>query len=213
MHTVFHCALDWLVEGAWIKGKQIKGGKFSATLMKSLEAKLKTVKGCLPYAIQASVGTKPFAKFGSLWSCAEKRIFLLYVSIVIMKDPLMDVQAYKILLAFHHAIMLMVGSRHLSEIAPQHAQKAKENILYIVEKCQKLYGQDFPRYTFHCMLHIIPDMLKNQCRLDYCSMFRYENSMKFFIHVLDTRAGHRVQAQIRNSLLRNNYSSIVLPPM
>ncbi|XP_047124387.1 uncharacterized protein LOC124807050 [Hydra vulgaris] len=125
----------------------------------------------------------------------------------------MKAEAYKILLAFQHAVMLLVGSGHNSKVPKEHLRKARENLLYLVEKCQKLYGADFPRYTFHCLLHIVDDLIANNCRLEYCCMFRYENSMKFFIHVLDGRGGHRVHAQIRNSLMRKKISNIVLPPI
>lgn len=213
MHTVFHCAITWIFEGAWFSGKNIKGGKFPPKLMASLETKLQTVKGCLPYAIGASgVGTKRLEKFGTTWSCAEKRVFLLYVSIVIMRDSLMEPEAYKILLSLHHAIMLLSGSRHMSPVPEQHLRKAQQHLLYVVEKCQRLYGVDFPRYTVHAMLHLVDDLRHNQCRLDYSSMFKYENSMKFFVHVLDKRAGARVHAQIRNSLIRRKLSNVVLPP-
>jgi hypothetical protein len=213
MHTVFHCAISWLIEGAWIKGTKVKGGKFSAKLMASTEEKLKKVQGCLPYAIEASVGSKPFAKFNVTWSCSEKRIFLLYVAIVVLNDPLMDEEAYEIILSLQHAVMLLCGSRHCSEVPPDHLRKAKEHILFVVEKCQEKYGPDFPRYTFHCLLHIVDDLAYNKCKLDYCSMFRYENAMRFFANVLNSRGGQRVQAQIRNALMRKRQSHVILPPV
>jgi hypothetical protein len=212
MHTVFHCALDWLIKDVWIEGKQKKSKQFEPELMKSLEYKLKKVKGCLPYAIQvAALGTKPLEKFAVSWSCAEKRIFILYVAIVIMKDVLMDPEAYKILLSLHHALLLLVGSRHLSTVPEEYLEKAEKIIIYTIEKCQELYGSDFPRYTVHCLLHIVGDLRANKCRMDYCSMFKYENSLRFFVHVLQRRSGARVHAQIRNSLLRKKISSVVLP--
>jgi hypothetical protein len=213
MHTVFHCALSWLVHATWIKGKKVKGGKFSAKLMASIEKNLSNVKGNLPYAIEASIGTKPFAKFNITWSTSEKRIFLLYVAIIVLNDDLMDPDAYQILLSFQHAVMLLVGSRHCSEVPEDYRRKAKQHLLYVVEKCQQKYGADFPRYTFHCLLHIVDDLAHNKCRLDYCSMFRYENGMRFFANVLNARGGARVQAQIRNALIRKSQSQIVLPPL
>nr|XP_047142872.1 uncharacterized protein LOC124817116 [Hydra vulgaris] len=132
MHTVYSCAVPWLFHYTWIDGKKVKGGKFSKALMDSLELKLKKVKGCLPYAIQVNIGTKPFKKFGITWSCAEKRIFLLYVAIVILRHPLMKAEAYKILLAFQHAVMLLVGSGHNSKVPKEHLRKARENLLYLV---------------------------------------------------------------------------------
>jgi hypothetical protein len=213
MHTVFHCALSWIIEGAWIKGTKVKGGKFSKKLMRSIEDKLKKVQGCFPSAIEASVGTKAFEKFNVTWSCSDKRIFLLYVAIVVLNDELMDEDAYGIILSFQHAIMLICGSRHCSQVPLEHLRKAKEHLLYVVEKCQEKYGLDFPRYAFHCILHIVDDLAANKCRLDYCSMFRYENGMKFFSNVLNSRGGQRVQAQIRNALMRKRQSQFVLPPM
>jgi uncharacterized FlaG/YvyC family protein len=213
MHTVFHRALSWIVEGAWIKGTKVKGGKFSKKLMSSIEEKLKKVQGCLPYAIEASVGSKPFAKFNVTWSCSDKRIFLLYVAIVVLNDDLMDEDAYEIILSFQHAVMLICGSRHCSQVPLDHLRKAKEHFLYVVEKCQEKYGPDFPRYAFHCILHIVDDLASNKCRLDYCSMFRYENGMRFFSNVLNSRGGQRVQAQIRNALMRKRQSQFVLPPV
>lgn len=213
MHTIFQCALNWLIGETWIKGKTCKKGKFSKTHMASIESKLKKVKGCLPYAIEANIGFKEFEKFKVTWSSAERRAFLIYVAIVVLNDPLMDPEAYKILLSLQHAIMLIAGNKHMSRIPPAHLRKAQQHLTFVVERCQRLYGPDFPRYTFHCLLHIVPDLEANNCRLDYCSMFRYENSMKFFIHVLDRRGGHRVHAQIRNSLLRKKHSSVVLPPL
>jgi hypothetical protein len=213
MHTVFHGALNWVIHEVWVTGHLKADKKFSPALMKSLEFKLKNIKGCLPYAIQTqALGTKPLEKFGVTWSCSEKRNFLLYVAIVIMKDPLMDVDAYKLLLSLHHAMLLLVGSRHLSTVPEQYLKKAHEHLLYVVEKAQFIYGIDFPRYVFHCLLHLVEDLRANQCRLDYCSMFKYENSMKFFVHVLDKRSGARVHAQIRNALIRRKLSNIVLPP-
>jgi hypothetical protein len=182
--------------------------------MTSIEVKLKAVQGCLPYAIEAvGIGTKPFEKFNVSWSCSEKRIFLLYVAIVIFDDGFMDSDAYKIILAFQHAIMLIVGNRNCSEVPKEHLRKAKQFLIYVVEKCQKKYGSDFPRYTFHCLLHVVDDLVANKCRLDHCSMFKYENSLKFFSHVLEKRGGHRVHSQIRNSLMRRRQSTIVLPPL
>jgi hypothetical protein len=200
----------------WIKGKiftpQHKG-KFSVKLMASIERKMRRVKGCLPYAIQAALGSKAFEKFGITWSCTEKRLWLLYVAPVVLRDPLMEENAYKIILAFHHAIMLLVGSGHLHRVPEVHLRKAQENLLYVIEKCQRMYGADFPRYVFHCLIHIVDDLRANGCKLDYCSMFKYENSMRFFAHVLDRRGGHRMQAQVRNALLRKRNSNILLPPL
>jgi hypothetical protein len=213
MHTVFHCAISWLVHATWIKGKKVKGGKFSAKLMASIEKNLSNIKGNLPYAIEASVGAKPFANFNVTWSTSEKRIFLLYVGIIVLNDDLMDADAYQILLSFQHAVMLLVGSRHCSEVPEDYRRKAKQHLLYVVEKCQEKYGADFPRYTFHCLLHIVDDLAYNKCKLDYCSMFRYENGMRFFANVLNSRGGSRVQAQIRNALIRKRQSQIVLPPL
>jgi hypothetical protein len=216
MHTVFHVALTWLVEKVWIEGKvKIPQhiGKFSPALMASIEAKLRDLKGCFPYAIQTELGTKPFAKFGTIWSCSMKRIALIYVLPVILNDPLMEPQAYQIFLSFSHAVMLLLGSGHLQTVPEVHLRKAQENLLFVIRKCQRLYGKDFPRYTFHCLIHIVEDLRVNRCRLDYCSMFKYENSMRFFAHVLDRRGGHRMHAQVRNALLRKTQSNIVLPPM
>jgi hypothetical protein len=216
MHTVFHVALTWLVDAVWIQGKistKEHKGKFSPKLMAFIESRLKRLKGCFPYAIQTELGSKPFAKFGSLWSCSMKRIWLIYVAPIILKHPLMEPQAYMILLSFSHAIMLLLGSGHLHTVSETHLRKAQENLLYVIEKSQKLYGKDFPRYVFHCLLHIVDDLRANRCRLDYCSMFKYENSMRFFAHVLDRRGGHRMHAQLRNALLRKRHSNIMLPPM
>lgn len=217
MHTVFHCALNGLIEDVWIKGKQRKDGKvvgkFTPILLKSLELKLAKVKGCLPYAIQAAaLGTKKLEKIGQNWSCTERRIFILYVAIVIFRDPLMDEGAYKVILSLQHALLLLAGQRHLSSVPERFLVKAQENLLYVVEKCQEMYGLDFPKYTFHCLLHIVQDLKANHCRLEYCSMFKYENSMRYFVHALGARSGARVHAQIRNSLLRKKLSNVVLPP-
>jgi hypothetical protein len=125
----------------------------------------------------------------------------------------MDEGAYQILLSLQHAVMLLVGSRHCSEVPADYRRKAKEHLLFAVEKCQEKYGPDFPRYTFHCLLHIVDDLAVNKCRLDYCSMFRYENGMRFFANVLNSGGGSRVQAQIRNALLRKRQSQAVLPPL
>jgi hypothetical protein len=201
------------VDAAWIKGKKVKHGKFPKPLMRSIEDKMKKVQGCLPYAIEAAVGTKPFEKFGTTWSCSDRRAFLLYVALVVLDDPMIDPDAYKILISLQHAVMLIVGSGHCNQVAAEYLRKARQNLLYVVEKCQKMYGPDFPRYSFHCLLHVVDDLIANKCRLDYCSMFRYENAMKFFAHVLEGRGGHRVHAQIRNALMRKGQSSILLPAM
>jgi hypothetical protein len=212
MHTIYHNCLDWLFKGLWFEGKLKPKAKFSNELMESLESKFRKVKGRLPYAIQtAALGTKRLEKFAVNWSVSEKRNFILYVAIVIMKDDLMDPRVYKIILALHHALMLLSGSRHLSTVPEQFLKKAEDNLLYVVEKCQQLYDSDFPRYTFHCLVHIVQDLRANRCRLDYLSMFKYENALRFFVHVLEKRSGARVHAQIRNALLRKKISSIVLP--
>lgn len=213
MHTVFHCAVTWILHHTWFKGDLVKGHKFPKPLMDRLEKKLALVKGCLPYTIKSAVGTKPLSKFSKIWSCKEKRIFLLYVSIVIMKDELMKPDDYKILLAFHHAIMLLVGSGTMAAVHEEDLRKAELNLLYFIEKCQKMYNNEFARYTVHCLVHVVNDLRMNKCRLDYCSMFKYENAMKFFTGICKKHGGHRCQAQLRNALMRKSQSCIVLPPM
>jgi hypothetical protein len=213
MHTVFHVAIGWLFYHTWFKGDSVKGHKFSKPLMESLEGKLARIKGCLPYTIKSAIGTKPLSKFGTIWSCSEKRVFLLYIAIIIMHDPLMKPDDYKILLALHHAIMLLVGSGTMSEVHEADLRKAELNLIYFLEKCINEYSLHFPRYTVHCLMHIVNDLRKNKCRLDYCSMFKYESAMKFFTKICPRHGGHRTQAILRNALMRKSESSIVLPPV
>lgn len=213
MHTVFHVAIQWLFYHTWFKGDSVKGHKFSKHLMESLETKLVRIKGCLPYTIKSAMGTKSLMKFSKVWTCSEKRIFLLYISIIIMKDPLMKPNDYKILMALHHGIMLLVGSNHMSQVSTTNLRKAEEQLMYVLEKCENTYSSEFPRYTVHCLLHIVNDLRVNKCRLDYCSMFKYESAMKFFTKICPKHGGHRTQAQVRNALMRKSESSIVLPPV
>jgi hypothetical protein len=107
--------------------------------------------------------------------------------------------------------MLLVGSGTLSQVPEEELKQAEENILYFIEKCQKHYDNEFARYTVHCMVHIVNDLRMNKCRLDYTSMFKYENAMKFFTGICKKHGGHRLQAQLRNALMRRSDSLVVLP--
>jgi hypothetical protein len=147
MHTLYHCALNWIFDRTWVNGKTTAAGKLSANVLQNIEQRLRQVAGALPYTIKSGVGTKDFKKFGVNWSCAEKRVFFLYVAIVIFKDEdddRMDKEAYNLLLALHHAAMLCSGSGHCSEINEEALRKAEEHFVWVIEQCQHLYGNNFP---------------------------------------------------------------------
>ena len=113
------------------------------------------------------------------WKATEFRLFLLYIGKIVLKK-ILEKKYYKHFLIFNHAIALLVSNDHSSNIVK--INFSKRLLVYFVEKGITLYGDSFPVYNVHALLHLPEDAILNGS-LENCSAFRFEN----YLHILKNK--------------------------
>lgn len=130
------------------------------------------------------------------WKASEFRSFLLYSSIVVLKN-ILNSRAYKNFLKLHIAIRILSDS----SICNEFNNYAENLLLEFVVELEQIYGKIFLTYNVHSLLHLAKDV-SNYGKLDNFSAFKYEN----YLYQLKKKVknGKNILSQLSNRLVEQS---------
>lgn len=118
------------------------------------------------------------------WKATEFRQYILYTSIVVLKDVVPDI-IYKNSLLLTVSLSVLLNSN--DEIRNSYLPYARELLKCFVQQCRDIYGQSFIVYNVHNLLHLVDDVENYQCSLNDICAFPYENEL------------HKIKQLVRSS--------------
>lgn len=118
------------------------------------------------------------------WKATEFRQYILYTSIVVLKDFVSDI-IYKNSLLLTVSLSVLLNSN--DEIRNSYLPYARELLKCFVQQCRDIYGQSFIVYNVHNLLHLVDDVENYQCSLNDICAFPYENEL------------HKIKQLVRSS--------------
>lgn len=130
------------------------------------------------------------------WKASEYRSFLLYTSIIVLKNVLHD-SVYTHFCKLHIGLRILCDKNLCSRFNYQAECLLKE---YIAE-VPSIYGQENLSYNMHSLSHLAEEVVKNGC-LDNFSAFKFEN----FLYKLKktVKKGSNILAQISNRVVEQS---------
>ena len=105
------------------------------------------------------------------WKATECRLFLLYLSPMVLKGVL-DGSYYRHLLCLHVAVRILSSSQSSCE----ELDYAEQLLQYFVEQFSKLYGKENLSFNVHGLLHLVSDS-RRYGSIEAFSAFPYENNL------------------------------------
>lgn len=109
------------------------------------------------------------------WKATEFRQYILYTSIVVLKDFVPD-SIYKNSLSLTVALSVLLNSD--DDVRKLYLSYARELLKCFVDHCRELYGRSFIVYNVHNVLHLADDVENYQCSLNDICAFPYENELR-----------------------------------
>lgn len=139
------------------------------------------------------------------FKCTQHRVFLLYLSIVVLKDVIPKFQ-------YEHFLLLYVGVRILSD--EKHFKLNNSIAKDMLNNYVKILGSNFGKfrliYSFHMLIHLADETLIQNEPLDRFAMWPFETanaSLKPFT----LRQGAYLQQSYNRTIERYEHSSKVKP--
>lgn len=108
------------------------------------------------------------------WKATEFRQFILYTSIIAMKD-IVSAEIYKTSLSLTVALSILLNSNNY--IRNGYLSYARELLEYFVQQCHDVFGPHFVVYNVHNVIHLADDVESYQCSLNSLSAFPFENHL------------------------------------
>lgn len=118
------------------------------------------------------------------WKATEFRQFILYTSIIALKD-VVSVEIYKTSLSLTVALSILLNSS--KHIRNGYLSYARELLEYFVRQCSDIFGPQFVVYNVHNVIHLADDVENYQCSLNILSAFPFENHL------------HKIKKLVRSS--------------
>lgn len=109
------------------------------------------------------------------WKATEFRQYILYTSVVVLKDVVSSA-VYKTSLSLTVALSILLNSD--DHIRNSYLQYARELLLYFVQQCREIYGRHFVVYNIHGLVHLPDDVENYQCSLNDICAFPFENHLQ-----------------------------------
>jgi len=153
----------------WMKGPIEKRIRLHNNDVRKISNHIVSLRHTLP----SDFSRKPRSIFEvDRWKATEFRQLLLYTGPLVFKDVLEE-SIYK------HFLLLFVGIHILmnDELNSSCNDYAEELLKLFVNKSVKLYGEEFPVYNVHGLVHLAAEAKRNGT-LDKFSAFPFENYMK-----------------------------------
>ena len=184
---------------AWIRGK--REVRLSSGQICELNKRLIAVKSFIPNVFSRLPRTLDEV---DRWKATEFRLFMLYTGKLVLRGILPQ-QLYQHFLAFSVALSILVSP---SLAASQH-NYAHELLLYFVDKCKELYGEEFLVYNVHGLTHVASEAEEFGC-LDRCSSFPFENYLQQLKKLV--RSGRKPLVQVVKRLQEQQTEQTVRIP-
>ena len=143
--------------------------KMSATCIKILNNRLKSIQQCIPNCFSRKARSTAEMAY---YKMTEYRQLMLYTSKLVFLDIMPTEEHYEILLIFNVLCFLLVDqdlAAHLYELQTYLAEK-------FITNCENLYGVSFIAYNVHQILHF-PSYAKLYGSLDKISAYQFENKL------------------------------------
>lgn len=136
------------------------------------------------------------------WKATEFRQFILYTSIVVLKDYVSDI-IYKNSLLLTIALSILLNSS--DEIRNSYLPYARELLKCFVQQSGDIYGRSFIVYNVHNLLHLVDDVENYQCSLNEICAFPYENELHKIKQLV--RSSNNPVSQVFKRLTEKNKSN------
>lgn len=108
------------------------------------------------------------------WKATEFRMYILYTSVVALKD-IVSIEVYKTSLSLTIGLSILLNSN--SHIRNGYLSYARRLLEYFVHQCHDVFGPHFVVYNVHNIIHIPDDVENYQCSLNSLSAFPFENEL------------------------------------
>jgi len=168
---------------AWMRGK--RETRMSSVQIREVNKRLVIIKSFIPHIFSRLPRSLDEV---DRWKATEFRLFLLYTGKFVLRGILQQ-QLYEHFLAFSVALCVLVSP----SLAAEHREYAHELLLYFVDTCKELYGEEFLVYNVHALTHVAGEAEEFGC-LDACSSFPFENYLQRLKKLV--RSGRKPLAQV-----------------
>ena len=176
--------------------------RLSARQKETISEKLVALRGKMP----SDFARQPRAlQELDRWKATELRQFLLYTGPVVLKNVLSP-ERYQHFLSLTVAMSILLESD--DRIRNGYLQYAQDLLQYFVRNSTEHYGETFPVYNVHGLMHLHEDVRHFQCSLNDVSCFPFENYLqKIKKHV---RSGRSPLEQVTRRLAELEQSEVSL---
>ena len=164
MHCVLLGVMKKLLK-LWVFSKNCPY-KLSALQISQINDKMNSLKQFIPYQCFSRLPRSLYEV--DRWKATEYRLFLLYIGKIVLHDVMSSVYRY------HFLVLNMAISLLLSDNSASNINLAEFLLNYFVEEGIKLYGDKFPIFNVHSLLHLADDA-RTHGSLDNISAFKFEN--------------------------------------
>lgn len=156
-----------------------------------------------PYEIRSQRRVRGFFELKN-WKAIEYRNFLLYLSLVSMKNVLRD-YIYEHFILYFCAITIFSSRYHLT----RHFKVAEKCISYFLERFKIIYGCQFFTSNLHNLSHLSEDVERFGC-LDTFNSYPFESQLFTISRLI--RSGNLPLEQVANRIREKEevYSSITI---
>lgn len=177
----------------WLRSSSHKECRFSGNEIQNLILNMTVLK---KYVCSEFVRIPTTVEELDRWKATEFRIFLLYLSPVLLYKYLPD-NYFRHFIAFHCAIRILCDPQDYLK----NNQFAKDLLFYFVQYSEVLYGKQKMIYTVHNLIHLSDDA-KRFGPLDSFSTFPFENYLYSLKKLL--RKSEKPLAQIHRRISEKN---------
>lgn len=202
MHLVCLGVVKKMLCGTWCFGSPPH--KLSATMVNNISSSLELFSEYIP----SEFARKP-RRLNDVkrWKATEYRQFLLYTSVVALKNRISKKQ-------YQHFLTLSVSIKILTNtnLCSTYRAYAKTLLFHFVKTTKLLYGAQFLTHNFHNLLHLTDDVEKYGI-LDNFSNFACENYLQLLLKLIRKHDNPLAQVIRRISEINCDILNFYIPAM
>lgn len=151
------------------KTEKTSTGRLSQVQLAQISTSLEQLNGQMP----SEFARQPRSlKKSDRWKATEWRQFVLYTGMVVLKNVVS-------LSCYHHFMCLCIAMSILldedDDFRNHYLEFAHHLLVTFVKEARRLYGETFPSYNVHSLIHLVDDCRHFGTSLNSLSAFPYEN--------------------------------------
>ena len=153
-----------------IKGPPIC--RISSKQVRAISEKLINLNGCMPSEFNRQprgLNDLPY------WKATELRQFLLYHCPIVLKS-IVSKNIYEHFMSLHFAMSILLNNKLI--MVESMLDYAENVIVWFVSSSSVVFGEIFPTYNVHSLLHAVNDVRNFNTSLNNLSAFKFENHMQ-----------------------------------